>query len=164
MDCTKIQDCIAEYAVGLITGREKTEVESHLAECPTCQAEFEKEEAVMRMVEQAEPLEPPDGLWNGVYNRIAETPVRPSIWEHLWEGRHRRWGRWSLGFATAGLAALVLFHTTTNDVPRPAGIEAQEYVRGHAIYASQEMFADQAALYSQAVMAERAHATKGQTP
>lgn len=163
MNCTSVRECIAEYAVGLLTGRVMADVAAHLRECPTCRAEFEKEEGVMRLVEQAEPVEPPAGMWKEVEKRITATPVHPTVWQQLGDGRYRRWGRWSLGFATVGLAALILFHTTTNDVPRPVGIEAQEYVRGHAIYAGQEMFADQAALYSQTVMAERAHASRGQT-
>lgn len=161
MDCTTILNCMAEYAVGLITGRAKIEVETHLAECPSCRAEFEKQERVMAMVEQVEPIEPPAGLWNGVYNRISATPARLTMWERLIAGRHRKTSRWSLGFAAVGLAALVLY---TANTPQPvAGIEALEYVRGHAIYASQDVLADQTALYSEAVLAERSHAPKGQT-
>jgi hypothetical protein len=53
---------------------------------------------------------------------------------------------------------------TTTNVPQPAaGIEAQEYVRGHVIYASQDVLADQTALYSATVMAERTHTLKDRT-
>jgi len=160
MNCTSVRECIAEYAVGLLSGRAKTEVESHLAECPTCRAEFEKEEGVMRMVEQVEPIEPPAGLWNGVINRISATPVHSTIWSRLRQGRYRRTSRWSLGFAAVALTALVLYKPVA---PPVVDVAAQEYVRGHAIYAGQEVLADQAALYSQTVMAERAHTLKGQT-
>ena len=161
MNCTTIRNCIAEYAVGLLSGQAKTEVESHLAECPSCRAEFEKQERVIAMVALVEPIEPPVDIWNEVYKRISSTPVHPTIWEQLWKGRYRRASRWSLGFVTAALTALILY---THTVPPPVTkVSAQEYVGGHAIYASQDLLADQTALYSQAVMAERFHVLKGQT-
>lgn len=163
MDCTKIQDCIAEYAVGLLTGRARADVAAHLRECPTCRAEFEKQEQVMRMVEQAEPVEPPAGLWNGVYNRITATPVHSTIWSRLREGRYHQWRRRSLGFSAVGVTALVIYLATRSIAPPAVGVEAQEYIRGHAIYASQAVLADQTALYAQAVMAETAHMSKDQT-
>ena len=160
MDCTKIQNRIADYAVGLLTGRSKAEVEAHLAECPNCRAEFEEQERVMLMVSQVDPVEPPAGLWNGVYNRISAAPVHPSVWNQLKEGHYRRSARWSLGFATLALAALMLYTTGNAPIPQ-AGVEAQEYVQGHVTYAGQDILADQTALYSATIMAERAH--EGQT-
>jgi hypothetical protein len=111
---------------------------------------------VIALIEQIDPIEPPIEMWHEVARQITATPVHPTIWEQLWEGRYRRTSRWSLGFVAVALTALIL-HTTAN-IPQPApGVEAQEYVRGHAIYASQDLLADQTALYSLAVMAERSH-------
>lgn len=162
MNCCKVRSCIADYAVGLLSGRASAEVASHLEECADCRAELEKQEQVMLLVENADALEPPVGLWNGVYNQISETPVHPSVWNQLRQGNYRRRARWSMGFATVALTALIL-NMTANVPHPPAGLEAQEYVEGHASYASQDVLADQAALYTATVVAERSHTSEGQT-
>ncbi len=162
MNCCKVRNRIADYAVGLLSGRAKADIESHLAECPECQAEYRLQEQVMLMIEEVDSLEPPVGLWNGVHNRISATPVHPSVWKQLKEGHYRRRARWSVGFATIALTALIL-HSTTSIQHPTAGPEALEYVQGHAIYASQDVLADQTALYSATVMAERTHTLEGET-
>ena len=162
MNCCKVRNCMADYGVGLLSGKTRAEVASHLRECADCRGELEKQERVMLLVEDLASLEPPVGLWNGVHNRINATPVHPSVWTQLKEGHYRRRARWSAGFATVALTALILY--LTSNVPhRPAGIEAQEYLEGHASYASQDVLADQAALYTSTVVAERVHSLEGET-
>lgn len=162
MNCCKVRKHIADYAVGLLSGRNRSAVASHLDECAECRAEFEEQARVMLLVESADAIEPPAGLWNGVYNRISATPVHPSVWKQLKDGHYRRRARWSMGFATLALTALIL--RMTADMPHPAaGLETQEYVEGHAVYASQEILADQAALHTATIMADRTHSLEGRT-
>lgn len=162
MNCEKIQDCMADYAVGLLSGRRRAEVARHIGECPACLAEFEKQERVMRLVGTLDPVEPPAGLWHRVYNEVSRTPVHPSVWKQLKEGHYRQGSKWSFGFATIALAALI-FHALTSVQPPIAGAGAQEYVQGHVMYAGQEVLADQMALNYMAVVSERDHLPEGPT-
>jgi len=144
LDCSRVKSLISEYSVGLIGGRRKAEIETHLAECPACAAELEKLNKVMLLVDGLDAEEPPAGLWNGVYNRIAQPQTSRSPFRRHLAG-------WSVGFTTAVLALILLFsrmHTGDD-------YSANEYLQGHATYASQELFADQAALNTVAVVAYR---------
>ena len=147
MDCRTIQSLISEYSVGLVSARRKAEMDKHLAECKVCAAELDKLQNVMLLVDGLDAKEPPVGLWNGVYNRI--TQPEPRAWRHR---IHRRAVGWSVGFAVVALAVIMLFANLhdTSDV-----YAANEYMQGHAAYASQEIMADQAALNSIAVVSYR---------
>lgn len=146
MECSKVQSLISEYSVGLIGGRQKAEIEAHLAKCPECAAELEKLTKVMRLVDGLDSKEPPVGLWNGVYNRITQPE---NAWKH---NVRRKVAGWSVGFAAAALA-LIMFFSRAHDTGNTYA--ANEYMQGHAAYASQELFADQAALNSVAAIAYR---------
>lgn len=154
MKCGEIQKLIADYSVGLVGGRTRNEIERHLAGCPACSSELERQEKIMLLVEGLEPVEPPVGLWNGVYNRITRAPERLGLWERIRTGYAGRSVGWSVGFATVALAALILFSHVHAPGPEVT-YSASEYIQGHAIYASQEPLADQAALYSVVTMAHR---------
>ena len=146
MECSKAQSLISDFSVGLVNRRQKAEIEAHLAQCPECAAEFEKLNKVMLLVDGLDSKEPPAGLWNGVHNRITQPE---SAWRH---GIRRRVAGWSVGLAAAVLAIMMFFsraHDTRNTYA------ANEYMQGHAAYASQELFADQAALNSVAAIAYR---------
>jgi len=145
MNCQEVQSLISEYSLGLIEGRRKAEMDQHLASCKACARELEKLTQVMALVEGLDAKEPPPGLWNGVYNRISQPET----------SRHYGWARkWSIGFATAVLAMILLFAHIHNP-----GVEstyaANEYVQGHAVYATQDILADQAALNTVATIAYR---------
>ena len=149
MDCEKVQSLISEHSVGLIGGRRKSEIEAHLASCPACAAELDKLQKVLLLVEGLDAKEPPAGLWNGVYNRITE-PI--GVWDRARRTIRRRTAGWSVGFAAAALALIMLF-TRTHDTS--STYVANEYIQGHAAYASQELLADQAALNSVVAVAYR---------
>ena len=146
MDCSEAKILISEYSLGMVGGRKRTELDEHLATCKVCAQELEKLNQVILLVEGLDAKEPPPGLWNGVYNRITQ-PEKARSWAHWRRG-------WSVGFATAALAAILLFAHIHNP-----GVEstyaANEYVQGHAVYAAQDMLADQAALNTVATIAYR---------
>lgn len=154
MNCAEIQSLISEYSLGLIEGRRKAEMDRHLHSCeacPACAGELEKLNKVLALVEGLDAKEPPPGLWNGVYNRITEPAT---LRDRVFGSLHRRAKGWSIGFATAALAAILLFAHVHNP-----GVEstyaANEYVQGHAVYATQDMLADQVALNTVATIAYR---------
>lgn len=147
MDCEKVQSLISEYSVGMMGGRRKSEIEAHLASCPACAAELDKLQKVLLLVDGLDAKEPPAGLWNGVYNRIINP--EPRAWR---QKIRRRVAGWSVGFAAAALALMMIFtrsHNTGNTYT------ASEYIQGHAAYASEELLADQAALNSVVAVAYR---------
>lgn len=154
MECIETQNLLPEYSVGLIEGRRGAEIELHLASCPACTAELAKLNNVMLLIDDLDAVEPPAGLWNGVYNRITAPEPRPSAWDQVRNWMHFRGKGWSVGFVTAALAVMMLTSRTHNP-STGSTYAADEYIQGHATYASQDLFADQAALDSVAAVAYR---------
>jgi len=147
MDCREVRSLISEYSLGLIEGQRKAEMDQHFASCKACARELEKLNQVMALVEGLDAKEPPPGLWNGVYNRVTR-PKTSKHWAHWRKG-------WSVGFVTAALALLMLFGHVHHPPMSENTHAANEYIQGHAIYASQDMLADQVALNTVAAMAYR---------
>lgn len=154
MECIDIQNQLSEYSVGLIEGRRKAEIDRHLGSCPACKAELERLNNVMLMVEGLDSVEPPAGLWNGVYNRITEPAPQQSGLNRARNWFHRRHRSWSVGFATAALV-IVMLASHVNHPGMEKTYAANEYMQGHVTYASQDLLADQAALNSVAAVAYR---------
>lgn len=154
MECIEVQNLLSEYSVGLIEGARKAGIEQHLSACPECAGELETLNNVMLLVDGLDAVEPPAGLWNGVFNRITEPEPHMGIWERIGSWLHGRRRTWSVGLATAALAIAIL----ASHVHHP-GVErtyaAEEYIQGHAIYATQDPLADQAALNTVAAVAYR---------
>lgn len=160
MECSRVQSLISEYSVGLVEGRQKSLIEEHLASCPECMAELKKLERVMLLVDGLDLREPPVGLWNGVYNRITAPeaePERVRTWQQIRDMVRRRTRIWSAGVAAAALAVMMLL-THAHNPGVDSTYAASEYVQGHAIYASQDVLADQTSLQSVAALADREQA------
>lgn len=156
MECTKVKNLLAEYSVGLVEGRQREELEGHLASCPDCTAEYAKLHGVMRLVDDLDAMEPPVGLWNGVYNRITQPEETVSAWQRARAVFRRSTAGWSAGVATAVLAGMMIFSRVHNPAVTPNnGYSGGEYVQGHVIFASQDAFADQAALNTVAALSDR---------
>ncbi|MHB1001225.1 MAG: zf-HC2 domain-containing protein [Armatimonadota bacterium] len=154
MECKKIESLISEYSVGLIKGRLKSEIEDHLAGCPSCSSELEKLDNVMLLIDDMESVEPPVGLWNGVYNRIIE-PQRPlGTWDKIRIGLHRKTVGWSIGLATAAVAITMIISNTHQPATSDMYV-SNDYIQGHVVYASTDLFADQAAINSVAAISYR---------
>ncbi len=154
MDCSEVQNLLSEYSVGLFEGARKAEIERHLSACPECRAELEKLNGVMLLVDDLNEVEPPAGLWNGVYNRITQPEPRVGTWERIgaWLQGSRR--TWSVGVATAALV-ITMLASHINHPGMEKTYAADEYIQGHAIYATQDPLADQAALNTVAAVAYR---------
>jgi anti-sigma-K factor RskA len=158
MDCTKAKSLISDYSVGLLSDRTKSDFEGHLDSCPDCKSALEKLERVMSVVDSLPAMEPPAGLWNGVYNRIAvDAPSRRTYSERLRDVFGLRSVRWSAGLAAAGL--IIALSVSRVQTPKPiVAYAAGEYAQGHAIFASRDFLADQIALTSSAAIADREQA------
>ena len=158
MDCTRVQESLSDYSVGLIDGDDKAAVAEHLASCPRCKVEFVRLERVVFLLQGLERAEPTADLWNGVYRRIARRQPG-SLLERLRRKllpSHRRVVGWSVGLAAAAAVALVvIFLRVPANTPQDFAFADDGYVQGHVMFASQDYLADQVALQSVAALAAR---------
>jgi len=157
MECREIERLLPDYSVGLLRPRQGEAIAAHLERCPGCAREWQALQNVMGLVEQFGALEPPTGLWNGVFNRItAEEPAprRGLAWPRLWAHPRRAMAS---AVAAAALAGGVWFATTMGGFsphgPDVEDVELVGAVREHALASSEGIFADRAGLESLAVLA-----------
>jgi anti-sigma factor RsiW len=150
MDCKGVRDTLADYTVGLVNGRQLAELEGHLASCTECRRERRALDQAMALVTVHAARTPPEGLWNGVYNRITvPEPARPLVpWPLLrgWPGRGL-----AVAAAAVAVAAFLAFpRPPTNPggtgvrVAAPATAEAAALVRQRALTQAEGPFGSRA--------------------
>ncbi len=94
-DCSSAREDLAEFALGLLSGRERARVLDHVASCAQCRSELESLSAVTdALVALSSPAEPPLGF----ESRLAER----------YRAESRRLPRRALRNVTIAAAALVL--------------------------------------------------------
>jgi len=162
MECREVQPRLADYSVGLLNPRQGAQIDAHLAACAACTREWQALQDVMGLVEQFGALEPPPGLWHGVYNRIVEdapASAPASLWQRLRARPARAIGS---AFAAVSLAAAAWFYAVPPTVP-PGAPEAGMVVavREHALASSEALFADRTGLESLALLASYESRTPG---
>lgn len=110
-DCKFFQDLMAEALLGEITPEEKAALESHVAVCASCAAEYGALSQTLRIMDARERRDPGPEFWDGYWDRLmdrkageesAEMPRLP-LWKKL-TGFGHVVPRWALQTA----AALVL--------------------------------------------------------
>jgi anti-sigma factor RsiW len=98
--CEQYADELAELALGVLTGRERARVLSHVESCPRCAEELEILSRTADSVLQAAPeMEPPLGFEVRLFERMGVTDVRP-------RRRRLRRSRWMP--AVVGVAAVAV--------------------------------------------------------
>ena len=76
--CEEYADDLGELALGVLTGRDRARVLSHVEGCPRCAEELEQlSRAADAVVQVAPELEPPVGFETRVFERMGVTDVRP---------------------------------------------------------------------------------------
>lgn len=111
MNCSRIQDLLADYSVEILDARTHQTVEGHLAACVACRKELQVMDAVVALVEEQGVRQPPVGLFNGVRNRIESGAIereRPAWWAWLSTGPARAL---AMGGAMAAVALGLLMPT-----------------------------------------------------
>lgn len=145
MRCDEIDKIIADYSVGRLSVKMEKLVREHIESCPACARELEKLNIIMAAVEESPEIEPPNWLWNRVYNEITSPARKPSLKERLgwiFQKPHRVL---SVGVAIAAIGVAVSFGISPNERHNAAQIpeqRAMEYVQGHFTEASSGAFAD----------------------
>jgi hypothetical protein len=144
----------------MVEGKQRAEIAAHLDACPDCMAESMRYVRVMALVSSLEPVQPPIGLWNGVYHRIsAQADAPASLSPRGILPLHRHFRRWQVGLATAVLAVgFALAYTHIPVQQARSSYNAAAFVHGHVAYSSQDILADQVALGSAAALADREEA------
>jgi Putative zinc-finger len=114
--CEEYENELAELALGVLTGRERARVLSHVDSCPRCAEELEVLSRTADTVVMAAPeMEPPLGFEVRLFERMGVTDVRPRR-----RRRHLRGSRWvpALVGVAAVAAALALGLSLTSS-PTP---------------------------------------------
>jgi hypothetical protein len=100
--CEEYGDELAELALGVLTGRERARVLSHVESCSRCAEELEILSRTADSVVQAAPeMEPPLGFEVRLFERMGVTDVAP-------RRRRLRPSRWVPAVVGVAAAALVL--------------------------------------------------------
>jgi hypothetical protein len=114
-DCNDVRELLAEYAAGVLDGRDLVKVEAHLRGCVSCRAAADEYVGVVDAVlGLAGHAEPPVGFEAGVLERIEATPRRRSLTRPVL-------------VAAAAVALLLAGVAVGRSVSRPAPAQLQEF-------------------------------------
>ena len=127
--CEQYENELAELALGVLTGRERARVLSHVESCPRCAEELEVLSRTADSVVMAAPeMEPPLGFEVRLFERMGVTDVRP-------RRRRLRPSRWVpavVGVAAAALALGLGLSLTSSPTPN---VTAQSQGSRHMVTA-----------------------------
>ncbi len=117
--CEEYADDLGELALGVLTGRDRARVLSHVEACPRCAEELEQlSRAADAVVQVAPEVEPPVGFETRVFERMGVADVRP-----LRRRTRRYWMPASVAAAVVALA--VGLGVTLTSSPPPPSTSAQ---------------------------------------
>jgi hypothetical protein len=112
--CEQYENELAELALGVLTGRERARVLSHVESCPRCAEELEVLSRTADTVVLAAPeMEPPLGFEVRLFERMGVTDVRP----RRRRVRPARWVPAVVGVAAAALALGLGLGLTSSPAP-----------------------------------------------
>ncbi|MCE5198686.1 MAG: zf-HC2 domain-containing protein [Armatimonadota bacterium] len=151
MKCENVRQLLAEYRSDILSPRKNREIEEHIAACSDCARELNEFDAVMALVESNVPdYTPPQGLWNGVYNKITSPEQPVPVF-----GKIQQWLRIPIHAAGVGAAALAivvgLFFSPVHQSPGSdlrMTTADNRYIQAHAYSVSQSPLADRAGYVS----------------
>jgi hypothetical protein len=131
--CEQYADELAELALGVLTGRERARVLSHVESCPRCAEELEILSRTADSVLQAAPdMDPPLGFEVRLFERMGVTDARP-VRRRL---RRSRWVPAVVGIAAAAVALGVGLRVTSSPSTSPsvtAGAQGSHQVETAAL-------------------------------
>ena len=133
LECDEVRDDLAEFALGLLSGRERARVLDHVVSCSTCRHEVESLTAVGdRLVTLAPSSDPPTDFEARVLERYRANAAAPR------RGRGRELGLVAAALVlVAGATALVVrgphapAPVAGHDTPLSATLAADGHALGH---------------------------------
>jgi hypothetical protein len=131
--CEEYGDELAELALGILTGRERARVLSHVESCPRCAEELEILSRTADSVLQAAPdMEPPLGFEVRLFERMGVTDVEPRR-RRLPGRRTSRWVTAVVGVAAAAVAVGVGLNVTSSPPPAPTASGTAQAPNSHHV-------------------------------
>ena len=167
MKCEDVRKLLGEYRTDALGSRKRREMQRHIETCEACRQELDAFDSVMDVVASNIPdHEPPEGLWNGVYNRITAPETKPGLLDRVRDSVLRKPLR--LAGAGAAVAALVVglilgtVHDTGPGEQLALSAPDNTYVQAHAYTASRAPLANHVSYVSIVATAEQAEAEHSQ--
>ncbi len=153
MECRRVTQLLADYRVELLDRRAHGAVEQHLDGCSACRAELAAQDRAMELVVLHASHTPPEGLWNGVFNRMSAGDRGDRFATPWWKvpflNARRAAAGFALGTAVAAAALAVMWpRGGTNGIEPPLAStdpEVRALVRQHAMTSAESPFGDRAA-------------------
>jgi len=132
--CEAYENELAELALGVLTGRERSQVLSHVESCPRCAEDLEILSRTADTVLQAAPdMEPPLGFEVRLFERMGVTDAPPRRRRRL---RPSRWVPAVVGVAAAALALGVGLSVTSSPSTSPPQQSAPSHDQGQVVTAA----------------------------
>jgi anti-sigma factor RsiW len=111
MKCEHVQEKLSEYLDGLLNRDTSGLIQSHLASCPSCQAEAQALAEAKRAVAGLPVIEPPSGFSQRVMGRVREEADRPSLFRRLFLPMRIKIPIHALALLLVGGIAVYLYQT-----------------------------------------------------
>jgi anti-sigma factor RsiW len=106
MKCEKVSQELIAYLDGRLASAERSEMEEHLANCPTCRARAEEFRGIWRVMDELPSIEPSFGFDARVRQHLAAEPSQG-------------WFAWFVPQARLAFAAVLLLALTVWVAKRP---------------------------------------------
>ena len=71
-DCKYFRNLMAEALLGELVPADRACLESHLAACPSCTAEYEGLHETLRLMNRRERPDPGEEFWGGYWGRLMD--------------------------------------------------------------------------------------------
>jgi anti-sigma factor RsiW len=124
MNCDAIRPLFSAYADGVLDAEQAAAVEAALARCPDCQAELDRMQAALALLDQAAAIELPPAFEAGFRDRLAQT--------HRHRKRRAAWVAAGVALA-AGLLIFALWPTPQPAAPPDAMIAQLELLQDYEV-------------------------------
>lgn len=151
ISCEIVQGSLADYSVGILNASKTDQIKAHLGSCKACARELSMMEGAVALVETVEAIEPPAGVWDAVYEQIKDSPAStPSFGEKIRNLFASPKRTLATGFAVLVILVALTFGQMQKpfDTPVADASSTYEYVQGHAMFSSQDVFSNRAGLAS----------------
>lgn len=106
MNCNEIKNLMVECLYGELGPNQKSEIDAHLAACPSCREEFARLSGARKALDKLQPAQAAPGLKEKVLGNISGESQLPN-----------RWLRYAAGLSVAAAILVVMFITLFQTVP-----------------------------------------------
>ncbi|MCP4446245.1 MAG: hypothetical protein GY811_13010 [Myxococcales bacterium] len=116
MRCKEAKAKSSAYLDGDLNDEETAAVRGHLRQCAGCEGLFEQESALLALVANLEPLDPPHNVWEGISKTIAEAEIADSERSAGWRWLASQYRALGVAGACLCTAAVLTFYLGTGEL------------------------------------------------